>query len=228
MKMRTVWLLCIPAVTVAVTHLSLAAHPDAARAGKLAPPGQATYDRACASCHSEADTGAPTRNALRAMTPEAILNALVNGKMQQQGSALSDADRRAVSEFLAARPLGATPASTAASKCATSPAMTDPSRGASWNGWGNGTTNARYAKDGGVTAADLPKLKLKWAFGYANINAARAQPAYAGGRLFVASENAEVHALDPKTGCTHWTFVANGGIRSALIHWRHDSTTNTT
>ena len=42
MKIRTVWLLCIPAVTVAVTHLSLAAHPDAARAGKLAPQGQAT------------------------------------------------------------------------------------------------------------------------------------------------------------------------------------------
>ena len=61
-----------------------------------APPGQAAYERACASCHSEANTSAPTRNALRAMTPEAILNALVNGKMQQQGATLSDADRRAV------------------------------------------------------------------------------------------------------------------------------------
>jgi polyvinyl alcohol dehydrogenase (cytochrome) len=150
------------------------------------------------------------------MTPEAILNALVNGKMQRQGAALSDTDRRAVSEFLAGRALGANTASTAASKCSTSPAMSDPSRGASWNGWGNGTSNARFAKTGGVTAADLPKLKLKWAFGYANINAARAQPAYAGGRLFVASENAEVHALDPKTGCTYWTFVANSGIRAAL------------
>ncbi|HJW12730.1 MAG TPA: PQQ-binding-like beta-propeller repeat protein, partial [Albitalea sp.] len=181
------------------------------------PPGQAVYDRACASCHSEADTGAPSRNALRAMSPEGILNALVNGKMQRQGSALSDADRRAVSEFLAARSLGANASSTVATECATSPPVTDPARGPSWNGWGNGTTNARYAKDGGVTAADLPKLKLKWAFGYANINSARAQPAYAGGRLFVASENAEVHALDPKTGCTHWTFIANGGIRSALV-----------
>ncbi len=67
-----------------------------------------------------------------------------------------------------------------------------------------------------MTADDLPKLKLKWAFGYANVNAARAQPAYAGGRLFVSSENAEVHALDPKTGCTYWTFVANSGVRTAL------------
>jgi len=191
--------------------------PPGAFGAAPVPPGQAVYDRACASCHSEADTGAPTRNALRAMTPEGILNALVNGKMQRQGSALSDADRRAVSEFLAARALGANAASTVAAKCATSAPMSDPARGPSWNGWGNGTTNARYAKDGGVTAADLPKLKLKWAFGYANINSARAQPAYAGGRLFVASENAEVHALDPRTGCTYWTFIANGGIRSALV-----------
>ena len=180
------------------------------------PPGQAAYDRDCASCHSEADSGAPTRNALRAMTPEAILNALVNGKMQRQGSTMSEADRRAVSEFLAGRALGSTVASATSSKCKASPAMSDPARGASWNGWGNGTSNARYARNGGLTAADLPKLKLKWAFGYANVNAARAQPAYAGGRLFAASENAEVHALDPRTGCTHWTFVANGGVRTAL------------
>jgi polyvinyl alcohol dehydrogenase (cytochrome) len=85
-----------------------------------------------------------------------------------------------------------------------------------WNGWGNDISNTRYAKDGGLTAADLPKLKLKWAFGYADINAARAQPAFAGGRLFVASENVEVHALDPKTGCIHWMYKALAGVRTAL------------
>ena len=125
------------------------------------PPGQAAYDRECASCHSVADSGAPSRNALREMTPEAILNALVNGKMQRQGAAMSDPDRRAVSEFLAGRALGSTSASATPSKCKTSPPMPDPSRGASWNGWGNGTSNARFARNGGLTAADLPKLKLK-------------------------------------------------------------------
>jgi polyvinyl alcohol dehydrogenase (cytochrome) len=57
---------------------------------------------------------------------------------------------------------------------------------------------------------------LKWAFGYAGVNAARAQPTIAGGRLFVASENGEAHALDPKTGCTYWTFRAQAGIRTGL------------
>jgi polyvinyl alcohol dehydrogenase (cytochrome) len=179
--------------------------------------GSAVYDRACAGCHATAASGAPTRETLRALTPEAIHNALVNGRMQVQGSTLTEAERRAVAEFLAARPFGALPAASAtAAKCTASAPMSDPTRGPSWNGWGNGVANTRYAKDGGITAADLPKLRLKWAFGYANVQAARAQPTLAGGRLFVASENSEVHALDPQTGCTHWTFKAAAGVRTAL------------
>jgi polyvinyl alcohol dehydrogenase (cytochrome) len=34
--------------------------------------------------------------------------------------------------------------------------------------------------------------------------------------MFVASENGNVHALDPKTGCTYWTFKAITGVRTAL------------
>jgi polyvinyl alcohol dehydrogenase (cytochrome) len=67
-----------------------------------------------------------------------------------------------------------------------------------------------------LTAADVPKLKLKWAFGFPGVLAARAQPAVAGGRLFVASENGTVYALDPKTGCTYWTFRAQASARSAM------------
>ena len=96
--------------------------------------------------------------------------------------------------------------------------MRDPSSAGGWNGWGNGVANTRFqsAANGGLTAADLPKLKLKWAFGYSVVTSARAQPIVAGGRLFVASENMEIHALDPKTGCTHWTYKAQAGVRTAL------------
>jgi polyvinyl alcohol dehydrogenase (cytochrome) len=95
--------------------------------------------------------------------------------------------------------------------------MRDPARGSSWNGHGNGPTATRFqdAKHGGITAADLPRLKLKWAFGFAGVGAARTQPTIAGGRLFAASENGEVHALNPKTGCTYWTFKAQAGVRTA-------------
>jgi polyvinyl alcohol dehydrogenase (cytochrome) len=99
----------------------------------------------------------------------------------------------------------------------TAPAPTaDPTRGPSWMGWGNDTSNSRYAPQGGLTAADVPKLKLKWAYGFAGITTARVQPALAGGKLFVASDNAELNAIDPKTGCVYWTFKAEFGVRSAL------------
>ena len=34
--------------------------------------------------------------------------------------------------------------------------------------------------------------------------------------MFVANENRDVYSLDPKTGCTYWTFQAIGGVRSSL------------
>ena len=83
-------------------------------------------------------------------------------------------------------------------------------------GWGNDVTNSRNAAQAGFTAADLPKLTLKWAFAYQGATSSRVQPALAGGKLFAASDNGELHALDPKTGCTYWTFKAESGVRSAL------------
>ena len=204
------------ALALNVAAPSLAQQPPA---GPAAPAdGQAVYDRACAACHA-GGSGAPTRDVLRQLTPEAIHNALVNGKMAVQGSTLTEAERRAVAEFLAERAMGGagTAPAAAASRCAASAPVSDVSAAGGWNGWGNGGANTRFARDGGLTAADLPKLRLKWAFGFAGVQAARAQPTIAGGRLFVASENAEVHALDPKTGCTHWTYKAAGGVRTAPV-----------
>src|SRR5687767_9522124 len=164
--------------------------------------GGAIFAKACASCHAEGLTSAPTPTALRALPAESILNALTNGKMQVQGSALSATERNAVSLFAAGR--GARDAiatsSGVANKCTASPQMSNAATTPGWNGWGNGVGNTRFANAGGLTAADLPKLKLKWAFGYSGVSAARSQPALAGGRLFVPSEHGEVHALDPKTG----------------------------
>jgi len=61
--------------------------------------------------------------------------------------------------------------------------MGDPREGPSWNGWGNGPTNTRFQprSQGKLTAPDLQRLQLKWAFGYANVSSARPQPTIAGG-----------------------------------------------
>ena len=187
----------------------------AAASAQQAPDGAAGFNRACATCHREGQTTAPTPAVLRQLTPEGVLNAITQGRMQVQGATLSEAERRAVAEFVAGRAL-VTATTAVPNRCTTSPAMSDAATTPGWNGWGNGVANTRFAANAGLTAADLPRLKLKWAFGYAGVNAARAQPTIAGGRLFVASENGEAHALDPKTGCTYWTFRAQAGIRTGL------------
>jgi len=73
-----------------------------------APNGQALYDKSCASCHQQpaADSRAPNREALRQFSPEMIVTALTTGRMTQQGYALSEAERKAVAELLAGRPVG--------------------------------------------------------------------------------------------------------------------------
>jgi len=186
-----------------------------------AQDGAAVFQANCASCHASADAAQQARNpgidTLRRLTPEAILNALLNGKMRIQAVALSDADRRAVAEFVGGRPLAPVVAGASVAPCKSASPFRGPTGTSEWNGWGNGSSNTRFAKDGGISAKELPKLKLKWAFGFANVTAARAQPALVGNRLFVASDTGDVHALDPKTGCAYWSFRAQATVRTGLL-----------
>ena len=185
-----------------------------------AQDGSAIFRVRCANCH-DAPAGAQARNApaidaLRRLTPEAILNTIVNGKMRIQGTPLSDAERQAVSEFLGGRPLRVTPPESTVVRCAAVSPFAGFAAVGNWNGWGNGLENTRFAKNGGLTAADLPKLTLKWAFGFADVTSARSQPSVVGNRLFVASDTGDVFALDPKTGCVYWTFRAQAAVRTAV------------
>jgi polyvinyl alcohol dehydrogenase (cytochrome) len=186
-----------------------------------APDGAAVFQKACASCHLQpaADSRAPTREALGQLAPETILTAMTTGNMFRQGSELSDAERRAVSAFLAGRPVGTAAPVSNVGRCTASPrAITAADLTNGWNGWGAGPASTRFqsADKGGLTAPMVQRLKLKWAFGFAGVSSARAQPAVVGDRLFVGSESGDVFALDAKTGCTYWSYHAQAGIRTAV------------
>jgi polyvinyl alcohol dehydrogenase (cytochrome) len=179
--------------------------------------GNALFERSCASCHKSGEKEIPAPELLRAMTPEAIVNALTTGKMSSQGAGLSAAERASIAQFLTGRqPAVAAAANASSNRCTTPIPTTDPLRGPAWMNWGNDTSNSRFVPQGGLTGADVPRLKLKWAFGFEGITTARVQPAMAGGKLFVASDTAELHALNPATGCAYWTYKADFGVRSAL------------
>jgi polyvinyl alcohol dehydrogenase (cytochrome) len=108
--------------------------------------------------------------------------------------------------------------------------MGDPKTSPSWDGWGNGPQNLRFQpkSQAKLTPQDLPRLELKWAFGYANVSSARPQPTVVGGRLFAPSENGLVYALDARTGCRYWTYRAKAGIPTAIVTGPyHDAAGNT-
>jgi polyvinyl alcohol dehydrogenase (cytochrome) len=88
--------------------------------------------------------------------------------------------------------------------------------GRAWAGWGNDAGNTRYQPNPGIAVADVPRLKLKWAFGFPGGALAFSQPTIAGGRVFVGSDTGRVYALGAADGCTYWSFAADAGVRTAV------------
>ena len=86
-----------------------------------------------------------------------------------------------------------------------------------WTGWGGDSNNSHFQTKPGLTATDVPKLKLKWAFGFPKDPVASSQPAVVGGRLFVGSAAGAVYSFDAATGCIYWTYSTGGaGVRTAI------------
>ena len=108
------------------------------------------------------------------------------------------------------------PAKTACPSAA--PDFTDPLSAPHWNGWGVGLSQQRFqpAEMAQLAAADVPRLKLKWAFGIAGASRAIAQPTVVGGRIFFGSQTGKVYSLDANTGCTYWEIDAGAPVRAAI------------
>jgi polyvinyl alcohol dehydrogenase (cytochrome) len=185
------------------------------------------YKQLCATCHDTGVGRAPTRDVLQAMTPERVLTAMESGAMLSMAAGRTGVERRAIAEFVTGKTfseaLSMTPSPQAMCR-ATAGEFANPLSGTMWNGWGANTQNTRYQDDkmAGLTAADVPKLKVKWAFGFPGELSADAQPSIAGGRVFVGTQSGTVYALSAATGCVHWVFRAESAVRAAITIARLD------
>src|SRR5690348_2718388 len=121
---------------------------------------------------------------------------------------------------LAEPPAGVTqgPVKELMNACAGNPQLGSLDGSPAWSGWG-GASNARFQSQAaaGLTASDVPKLKLKWAFGLPDGKSMYSQPAVAFGRVFVGNDNGVVYSLDAKTGCVYWAYQADMFGRFAPI-----------
>ena len=170
-------------------------------------------------CHDAPKGRIPTVGALKTMSASAIVNALETGAMREQGKTLSAQERTAVAEYLSGGSAKAASANTAAvNLCSAKAPSAETSGKSNWNGFGAGLSNARFqaSEAAGLSAADVPKLKLKWAFGLGDITNARGQAVVLGGRLFATAAR-KLYAMDAKSGCVYWTFDAEGPIRSGVV-----------
>src|SRR5256885_343364 len=175
-----------------------------------AQEGSSLYDRPCASCHNGGNDRALSRDALRSMSADRVLAAMETGPMISMAVRLTTADRRAIAEFVSGKPIGQPLVTTPPAK-AMCPASSFNPEGVAWTGWGGDTSNTRFQNTAGMSAADVPRLKVKWAFAFPGDIQANSQPTIAGGRVFVGSPGGKVYSLDAKTGCVHWFFEAEAG-----------------
>jgi polyvinyl alcohol dehydrogenase (cytochrome) len=178
----------------------------------LADDGATLFEKYCSVCHRpDSATRAPLRDALARMPRHTIVAALETGSMKTQGAALTASERRTVAEFLSNINATIEPRT---GFCAASSAKLTGS--AAWNGWGVDLANTRFQPLPGLTAEQVPALKLKWAFGFPNTTSTFGQPTIAGGRLFLGSEDGTVYSLDARTGCIYWTYKAPVTVRTAI------------
>ena len=181
------------------------------------PSGDSLFQNHCAECHNGAsEARAPAPEVLRQRSAASILEVLATGAMRVQGATLSGPERRAIAEYLGGTTLAGDPTGASRGRCEThSPFLMS---GPSWNGWGATPENRREqsAVAAGLDATLVPRLKLKWAFGFPDATSAWAQPTVVGGWLFTGSQNGSVYALDAKSGCIRWVFSADGGVRTAV------------
>ncbi len=180
--------------------------------------GFAVFQTRCMACHGNPNVPrAPQPSAIRQMSPERIYGALTNGPMKGQGDALTEDQRRMVAVFMSGRPFGTLEhgdAKDMPNRCPSNPPI-GSATATDWNGWGGGLGNARFKTISGLTAAEVPHLKLKWAFGYPGGLSAFGQPTVVAGRVFVGTDTGYVYSLDAKTGCVYWSYQAKGTVRSA-------------
>ena len=192
------------------------------RAAAQANEGAAIYKRQCSLCHdNSAMTRAPAPAALKMMSPENVLRSLETGRMKDQGSLLTAAQKRTISEYVTGKPFGqekqaqTTPQAglCPATKAAFAFAASD------WNGWSPDLDNARFqsADRAQLTAEQVPRLKLKWAFVFPNAPLSWGQATVVGGRIFVPGANRLVYSLDASSGCQYWTYEAEVPARNAVV-----------
>lgn len=190
-----------------LAHVSLAAEQGA-------PDPEALFAGRCAMCH---DLGvlAPTAAQIGRLSVEEIEAVMWHGTMQEHANGLNRPQRLAIARWLAAKGEGPKERGPGIKACG--PADTAASRDSGWPGWSVDNRFARHVRDASMTTARAARIELDWAHPFpvhSAFSSSGNSVAVKDGRVFTGNLNGFVYALDAARGCAHWTFRAEGRIRS--------------
>jgi polyvinyl alcohol dehydrogenase (cytochrome) len=174
--------------------------------------GEALFKKSCAQCHQPAVGRAPGRPQLATFAAEDIVKSLTSGTMKSMAAGMSAGDISAIATFLTGREPSAS-AATADPPACPNPGAFKMTAG-DWSGWSIDPDNSRFQPAPGLTAAEIPGLKVKWSFKYSGGN--YGQPAVTGGRLFLTSRSGAIYSLDARTGCRYWRFAQSVPSRTTV------------
>lgn len=196
----------------------------------VAADGEMLYGSRCATCHDKPQDRTPGKDAIALNSPAHIYAAMSNGIMKPMAAGLDESQMKAIALYLA--PVKETSGSRkdpsaaefwgsgAADLPLDGPLCEGPippvdlSSTDQWNGWSPKKDNARYQTQPGLTAEEVPKLKVRWAFKYPGWK--NGQATVIGERLFVTSMSGAVYALNARTGCVYWRHDAGAPTRSSV------------
>jgi len=179
--------------------------------------GAKIYGKRCGSCHDSGVVRMPPRTQLQTLSSAAILQILNGGVMKKQATGMTRADRFAVSSWLGRKSGVAVDKSRLANPCTKNANADRFDATSSWTSWGGGVTNHRFQPGGlaGLTADQVGRLKLKWAFGVPNATSMRSQPAIYNGRIIFGGGGV-LYSLDASSGCVYWATDLPVGVRSGI------------
>lgn len=180
------------------------------------PLGEAVYESYCGSCHGQRMPRAPHLSMMRMMTADSVYAALNGGVMKDQAAPLNDDERVAVAEYLTGHALGQADTDPKLPQCEGKPF--DLAAPPQIRDWGIDLANTRNQSPeaAGLTPDAPAKLETAWAVTFPGAVRVRSQPAFAGGFMFIGSQDGTVYALDAKTGCQHWQYRAVSEVRTSI------------
>ncbi len=202
---------CIPAAFSQAVAEHPASMDSASAAAARVARGAALFNARCASCHDPAVDRAPPKTALARRFPDDIATALKSGKMQPMAADLSEEDIQSIATYLGADGMTEQAADPPACAMAGKFGMSGPG----WNGWSIDARNSRAQPNPGLSISEVPRLKVKWSMTYTG--GRYGQPTVVGGRLFLTSSSGRIYSLDARTGCMHWRFDADAGVRTTPV-----------